>query len=304
MQSKGYTCLAHVTTHTNYATIQEHGAILSPHDRYNAHVNARGVYSYCDFDFSKPYTLGPGDLPGVYMSLVYDMNTLLVPKEDYMKDVLVLLFPLELLEQRNWHFNLVDRCGTIGYDTYFPETIDQSPHVKDILEYYGEEYIGNEVIFHHSVPLQNASHILTTSDGVMKKNPSHNLQLNMNLKRMCVFYSDMYYTGRPIPYYKRGVTTTSDEFYIDFIRRELPTEFKYLCDGAGVHTKYQMEKALEDLDLFTQLNKNNHETVGNVPTNSEPGSVCQGSPQRGTPNCDCNGSCRDWQDNVPVSGGG
>lgn len=303
MQAKGYTFLAHVTNLKNYAGIQEHGAILSPCDRYSARVNARGVYSYCDFDFSKPYTVGPGDFPGVYMSLIHDLNTLLVPTEDYMKDVLVLLFPLELLEQQNWHFNLVDRCGTIGYDTYFSETIDQSPHVKDILEYYGEDYIGNEVIFHHSVPLQNASHILTTCDGVMKINPYHNLQLNMNLKHMCVFYSDMYYTGLKIPYYKRdGVTTTSDEFYIEFIRRELPAEFKYLCDG--VHTKDELEKALADLNLFTQLNKNNHETVGNVPTNSESGSVCQGSPQRGTTHCDCNGSRRDWQDDVPVSSGG
>lgn len=253
MSSKGYTCLAHVTTTSNFEAMSG-GSILTLYDRYRQRVNARGVYSYCDLEFDEPFQLFPGDFPGVYMSLVDNIDEFRQRCCKF-KGTIILIFPLDLLQQSNWHFNLVDRCGSIGYDTYFPETFDKSPHVKDIIEYYGENI--NEVVFHHSVPMSNASHILTT-DGIMIENASYCLQLNLELKRNCVFYSDRQYSGKPIKYYGMDVTTTSDEFYIDFIRQELPVGFKHLCDGAV--TKEDLENALSKPDVFTFLHTRNQET--------------------------------------------
>jgi hypothetical protein len=252
VRSKGYTCLAHVTTSKNYEKLIKtpNSAIHTIYDRYMNRVAVRGVYSYCDINFNEPFRVCPGDFPGVYLSLVHDIDEL------YNNDV-VLIFPLEMLQQNNWHFNIVDRCGAIGYDTYFPETIAQSPHIDDIHDYYTKEaYIGNEVIFHHSIPLQNSSHVII--GGTMTANPMYNLKLNLKLTRNCVFYSDKFYSGVDVNYYcQDGVTKTSDAFYIDLMRRELPEEFKHLCDGTK--SKIDMEQAIMNChdDLFTYLHVQN-----------------------------------------------
>jgi hypothetical protein len=238
MASKGYTCLAHVTTHKNYEAITKNGSILNLYDRFQQKINTRGVFSYCDLDFEEPFRLFPGDFPGVYMSLVDDIEAF--QKRELVKGNVVIQFPLELLQQSNWHYNLTDRCGAIGYDTYFPETFEQSPHSQDLVKYYGENL--NEVIFHHSIPLCNAS--------------QRDLQLRMDLKRNCVFYSDRLYSGRTMSYYKvPEVTTTTDNFYIDFIRNELPVGFKHLCDQAK--TKEELETILSNPDVFTFLHVRN-----------------------------------------------
>ena len=210
-----------MTTHKN-------GSILNLYDRFQQKINTRGVFSYCDLDFEEPFRLFPGDFPGVYMSLVDDIEAF--QKRELVKGNVVIQFPLELLQQSNWHYNLTDRCGAIGYDTYFPETFEQSPHSQDLVKYYGENL--NEVIFHHSIPLCNASP-------------------RMDLKRNCVFYSDRLYSGRTLSYYKvPEVTTTTD-----FIRNELPVGFKHLCDQAK--TKEEMETILSNPDVFTFLHVRN-----------------------------------------------
>ena len=262
LHSKGYKYLAHITSFKNYNNLIKNTNIIhNIYDRYKNKINSRGIFSYCDLDFDKPFTLNPGDFPGVYMSLVYDLDIYKekIKKFDDLKSNVILIFPLELLEQQNWHFNINDRCGAIGYDTYFPENISSSPHIDDIISYYTKEkYIDNEVIFHHSVHLCNASHLIISDNDIIS-NPVYNLQINMNLRRNCIFYSDMYYSGADICYYKQpDVYTTSDEFYIDLMRRELPIEYKYLCTNVNIKNKDTMENAIMNfkvngVDLFTYL---------------------------------------------------
>ena len=47
----------------------------------------------------------------------------------------------------------------------------------------------------------------------------------------------------------------NDNFYIDFIRNELPVGFKHLCDQAK--TKEELETTLSDPDVFTFLHARN-----------------------------------------------
>lgn len=259
-RTKGYTCVAHVTTLKNYEAMSKGAqAIYTVYDRYVNKVAVRGVYSYCDLNFNKPFRVCPGDFPGVYMHLVDDLDKF--TRSSLCDNTVILIFPLELLQQHNWHFNINDRCGSIGYDTYFPETFEQSPHIDDIHKYYTEDkYIGNELIFHHSVPLHNASHISVLREGNVMTiaNPIYNLRLDLHLTRNCVFYSDDLYSGTDINYYcQDGVVTTSNTFYINLMYNELPEMFKHLCDD--VTSKNEMENAImncrspDGTDLFTYL---------------------------------------------------
>lgn len=271
MRAKKYTCLTHATSKKNLEQMQSsHNMLHTAYDRYKQKVHARGIYSYCDLDFDKPFTLAPGDFPGIYMSVVTDIEDLTTKRcfmnED--KDIL-LVFPLELMNQHNWHFNVMDRCGAIGYDTYFPSTVHNLPMLSYINAFYGEEAnnIYNELVFHHSLNLCNVIEYVSWSNGTMNRtmNPQFTLSLRMNLYPLYIFYSDMYYSGRRVDYLDRkGVSTTTDSFYIEFIRDHLPNDYKHICDGCVL--KDDMENKLlhtkvNGIDLMTYLYTLHHDAA-------------------------------------------
>lgn len=259
VKSKGYTCIAHITTVKNYENIKLSGSIHNEYGRYLNKITARGVYSYIDLNFNKPFKIHPGDFPGVYTHLVHDKINF-----NLSENTVMILFPLELLQQKNWHFNINDRCGAIGYDTYFNETIENSPSINEIQNFY-KNYIGNELVFHHSIPLYNAYGVYDKFN--LKLNKLYNFKANLELKRNCIFYSDVFYNGLSIDYYNQpNVITTSGDFFINLMRKELPEEYKYLCDNikeTDTRTlKYKMEDIIKKhningVDLFTYLHINN-----------------------------------------------
>ena len=261
LRSKGFICCAHITTQTNYDKMLD--TIDTPYDRHRNGVQADGVYSYTRHCFNEPYIVVPGDFPGVYMELVYDMQVLYKNMAKYAGTV-VIIFPLSILQSGNhWYFNLCDRCGVIGYDTYFHDTIQQVPNVSDILAYYKKEYY-NEIVFHQSVSLALADEVITSS-GIQSIKLQSGQSRQSGKSRQSrpanyIFYSDCGYNGRAVPYYHQpSVCTTSDQFYIDFTRNHLPDEYKHLCDG--VTTKCKMEEVLRcckigHMDLITYLHVN------------------------------------------------
>ena len=88
----------------------------------------------------------------------------------------------------------------------------------------------------------------------MVKNQCYNLKLNLQLKRNYIFYSDRFYSGIDISYYKQpGVITTTNEFYINLMCEKLPEYYKHLC--LGVNTKSEMEDAIEDLFTLFHIKK-------------------------------------------------
>jgi len=266
LESKGFLCCAHLTSKDNYrrmlaAHAEGGSSIDAPYERYKKRVQAHGIYSYMNQNFDKPYEVGRGDYPGVYMDLGYDRARIFqkIAKYELNKaDNILILFPLSLLDYtKHWHFNLCDRCGSIGYDTYFHDTIAEVPSVQEILDFYPAEDYCNEIVFHKSIPLGLATEIIGFDEaGAEVKEDAlsvasvteeaHDEPVNY------VFYSDYYYSGKNISYYKQpDVYDTTAEFYIAFIREHLPEAYKYLCDS--VTSKFEMEDALDSCGLITTL---------------------------------------------------
>ncbi len=74
-----------------------------------------------------------------------------------------------------------------------------------------------------------------------------------------VFYSDRRYDGTKYTYFHpnhRDKDTTTNDFYIQFIREHLSTQYKYLCEN--VNSKEELETRIfetkvKNMDLFTYL---------------------------------------------------
>lgn len=268
LEKKGFLCCAHLTSKDNYKRMldAQGGAaacIDAPYERYKKRVQAHGIYSYMNQNFDKPYEVSRGDYPGIYMDLGYDKESIFQKIAKYglnKASNILLLFPLSLLDYtKHWHFNLCDRCGSIGYDTYFPDTIAAVPSIQEILDFYPAADYCNEIVFHKSIPLGLAMEVIGFDEAgqasalsVATAPVAASVDAAAGAPANYVFYSDCYYSGMNISYYKQpDVYETTAAFYIAFIRRHLPEEFKYICDT--VTTKFEMEDALDSHGLITYL---------------------------------------------------
>ena len=250
LNEKGYTCIAHHTTLKNLHKIMETGYIYTEYERHQMRIDNKGVYAYTEFNFDSDYKVVAGQYPGTYMHLVYDLKELILGKND-----VLIIFPLDILKQKNWHLNLVDRNGTIGYDTYFHNTIYEIPHINTIKEFYQDNYIGNEIVFHNKINISNCIDII---GGDLKID--HKLNLDLISSPCFLYYSDDHYGGIDIKYLNKEDTCISDEFYINFTRNILPTKYKFLCDTCS--TKKELEENIKNtkinnIDLFTYFFTNN-----------------------------------------------
>lgn len=250
LNEKGYTCIAHHTTLENLAKIIETGYIYTEYERHERHIDNKGVYAYTEFNFDNKYEVIAGQYPGTYMHLVYDLKKIRPSKNE----VLIIL-PLDLFKQKNWHLNLVDRNGTIGYDTYFHDTIHEIPHINDVKKFYDDYYIGNEIIFHNKIDISNCIDIIGCDLKI-----EHKLNLDLISYPSFLYYSDDHYGGINIKYLNKEDIATSNEFYINFTRNILPDKYKYLCDNCT--TKKELEENIKNtkinnIDLFTYFFCNN-----------------------------------------------
>lgn len=216
IDEKGYRYLWHILKKKNLDSIFAHGMIYNERDRFHHRIQVDGAYSTTTFNFSKPWIVWPGQYPGVYMSITDEL-----PKLE--KDEIILLFPTELLfHQKNWHFNLFDRNGTIGYDTYTHENIHTLPHIQEVKTFYKEK-IGryhNEVVFHHSVDIRNCQFVY---DGefhpILEFGIQYSITPNTSLE-LFLYYSDRWYTGMPVPYYSSpDESITSVAFYKEYCKK-------------------------------------------------------------------------------------
>jgi hypothetical protein len=249
LDEKGYRYLYHVLKQKNMESILSHGMVYSEYDRYKHKIQVDGAYSITSFNFNKPWSVDPGQYPGLYMSLTDRLPNL-------EKDEIALIFPTELLtRQKNWHFNLFDRNGTFGYDTYTHETIHLLPEFKEVKKFYMEK-IGryyNEVVFHDSIDLRNCSFVYD-SDTVLHSiaeysgnKIKHELIID-NRPGAFLYYSDRWYTGMKVPYYSTDDYTTSVDFYRDYVKKYIKYIKKELDKAT---TKKEIEELISGLDLFT-----------------------------------------------------
>lgn len=263
LRTKGYTYLVHTGRKDNLEKLFSTTlTINTPYERYQNKINTDGVYSVSDFiyDENSTFTMEKCNYPGIFFHLVtFTIEEMKVRYKEY-DNTIQMVFPLELLLQKNWHFKIIDKNGIIDYDTYFPENMHEIPSYKEIKDYYESTmgyYLGNEVVFHDGISLSNCICILNKEQ--IDLPIPFELKLDLNKKPNYVYYSDRKYDGIKIKYFNkdyRDEFTTSDEFYINFIRKHLPERFKYLCDN--VQTKKELELKIfevkiNDLDLFTYL---------------------------------------------------
>jgi len=261
LRQKGYTYLIHDTSHSNMIFLYEQflenplQKINTYYERYLHQIQVDGIYSYQDIDFLSPFVIDSSGYPGLFLHLSHLTIEEIENKYKNKEDEIGIVFPLELLLQKNWHFNINDKNGYIYYDTYFSDNINNIPSYQEILNYYEGEYIGNEIVFHDGIYLSNNIGIF----GKTNIQIPHKLRFEMDKKPNYIYYSDRKYSGIYRKYFHheyQNEITTSDSYYIKMIHQYLPDEYKYLCNG--VKSKKELEiriyhTKVEDMDLFTYL---------------------------------------------------
>jgi hypothetical protein len=271
LRSIGFTYLLHVTNKDNINILLKKyeenklQKIGSLYERYLEKTNVNGVYSKSqllfDENFEMNFTMSKYEYPALFMILSCLTIEEIKQKASRSKNLAYIIFPLELLCQNNWHFNLTDKNGIISYDTFFPHNITQSPSYQEVYDYYKSQniyYIGNEVVFHNGIYLCNAIKIYC-GENDYEYDFNHNLIIDYEVKPNYVYYSDRFYDGMVVYYFNplyRDKHTTSDDFYINFIKEHLDEKYKYLCDN--VSTKEELENRIyetkvNDIDLYTHL---------------------------------------------------
>jgi hypothetical protein len=252
LDEKGYRYLYHILKRENMESVLSHKMLYSEADRYKHKIVVDGVYSTTTFNFKKPWSVDPGQYPGLYMSL---MDCL----PDLGKEEIALVFPSELLaRQTNWHFNLFDRNGTFGYDTYTHDSIHLVPDLKDVKNFYMEK-IGryhNEVVFHDSIDMKNCSFVYDGTELYSIADYSHgNITHELSVDERpgaFLYYSDRWYTGMKVPYYSLPeMSTTSVDFYRDYVKRYVKCDAELILNLNNATTKRAIEILVEN--IFTSM---------------------------------------------------
>lgn len=145
--------LTHFTNIENIVNILKNNYLYTNIERVENKIKYKGLCSstnnenYENENFCEEF-------PGVYMSYVSKSD--IKKKICYIGKVL-LIFDKTLLQQKNYHINLVDNNGYISENiTYFPYNLHKLPK-KEIIETFYKNIYGstpsNEIIFHDKIHL-------------------------------------------------------------------------------------------------------------------------------------------------------
>ena len=155
--------LTHYTTVENAVNIIKSGYLFTSIERIKQKLKYEGVSSmkidkYNNNDFSSEF-------PGIFMNYITDTN---ISKPISIDDSLILLvFSKKLLEQKNYHCNIIDNNGYISENlTYFNFNLDKMPKQSDVIKFYKDIYgsfPGNEIIFHDKISLSALCEIWVTT---------------------------------------------------------------------------------------------------------------------------------------------
>jgi hypothetical protein len=173
--------LTHFTSVENAINIIKSGYLFTNIERMKQNIKYEGVLSqtltkYNNNNFTDEF-------PGIYMSYItkYDINKLIYeqPVLQVSKRIMF-VFSKKLLEQKNYHCNIIDHNGHISENlTYFSFNLDKMPNQSDVIKFYENiygNYPGNEIIFHDKISLNSLCEIWTfnkeTYNELLSKIPS------------------------------------------------------------------------------------------------------------------------------------
>lgn len=145
--------LTHYTTDENAVNIIKSGYLYTTIELVKQKIKYEGVMSmtmdkFNNNDFS-------GGFPGIYMEYITDTN---ISKPLLIGEGVWFVFSKKLLEQKNYHCNIIDNNGFISENiTYFNFNLDKMPKQSDVIKFYkdiyGDYFPGNEIVFHDKISL-------------------------------------------------------------------------------------------------------------------------------------------------------
>lgn len=251
-----FLCFYHSTYKSNLLRILKERRVMSPFERCLANVKADALYVAND---GGGCPLSRFEFPGLYMNALPVHRAGTVRNSEEMEDIAI-VFPIDILEQHNWHFNIIDQNGYINQNTFCKATEDQIPNMKNVIEFYektNKYYPGNELVFHDGIPIELVCEIWVTNrktkkevESIFKDCPNLKVLIKTKYPRKAIkakktqrkhldyvvkpvlsYCIDSHYTGIQFPKYLTKSIKTPRSVY------------QKLADNAGV------DKSLPNKDL-------------------------------------------------------
>lgn len=231
--------LYHETTKHAYEKILESGSIMTRWDieHHRCFVPGSGF--------------GGDGFPGLYLSVLYEGDSENFQSYLDNDDDIIIILPIDIIfMQKNWHFNLIDKNGSITSDTYYFNDKHNAPNTKTVAAKQ-EYHPGNEICFHDSLSTQLIHHVIHKKDIHQYAWPKEPIMCNTKMKEyidsnvlpIIIGYSDAAYTG--IKTYPMNEELTS-RAYSELVYAALPNEYRNRFDFTS--------KSKADVDLWVQDN--------------------------------------------------
>lgn len=232
-----FLCFYHVLRIETIPSLLKHNKLMTGIERCEQNVKARGLYWTEEQTNCKSiiYTK-PGQYPGIYLNGM--------PVHEAGLDNIytaMIVFPVDILQQNNWHFNVIDQNGYINQNTYCKNTMHLIPDLEKVETFFrntGQGFPGNELVFHDGLPLGLASGIYVIDKNalvalqevlkaarvsctipihIMNKFPMKQVRsnkkqtslLNLDAKPVLTYALDIHHGGRVYPRYLTGRKRTS-----------------------------------------------------------------------------------------------
>lgn len=146
--------LTHYTNVDNLLRILKSKFLYTIIEKINKKIKYKGISSSTETNYNN--TKFSDEFPGIFMEYISDYH--IGKKIRYWGDVLI-IFNNKLLQQRNYHINIIDNNGYISENiTFFPNNINTLPKMKDIVKFYEIKYgsyPGNEIVFHDKISINS-----------------------------------------------------------------------------------------------------------------------------------------------------
>jgi hypothetical protein len=272
--------LGHRTNINNLGRILETGNLYTAFERKYYDIKYEGILSSTnDKIFKNKNKISMEyfkfEYPGIYMS--YYSNDIIKNKKPYDIEI---MFGVELLEQKNYHLNLIDHNGYIMENLTFSDyNIDKLPNLGRVNNFYKSDGYNNEIIFHDKININlitkiycsnkenydNVINLINANDKINKnytnivelhyKYPTAKLHISndklsyidKNILPCFVFYSGLGYSGIKQAYYPHKNKFNSSLEFCKQIARVANVSDDIL---KKIKTPKDMEKYMETHKLY------------------------------------------------------